>query len=208
MTVTQAPPFDPELEALPEPRRPFRRLTFATLSLTAVLSVWLAVRMTSSVAYALSTGPAVELGELRSTELDASHHNRWVHARGTLETSPLEYRRPLDDDTFRLARVEGAPHVWVEVRIPSELDARHYLPPASFVGRLVRARNPGLRLQAVSSALAEVEPNVTESNDWLLIDGEAPSDVRWVLGLVVLLFGFALFNVWAAAHLSRPVRDP
>src|ERR1700754_1637193 len=43
-------PIDPELEALPEPRRPLRRLTLATMSVTAVLALVAAVGLRSSAA--------------------------------------------------------------------------------------------------------------------------------------------------------------
>jgi hypothetical protein len=42
---------------------------------------------------------------------------------------------------------------------------------------------------------------------WLLIDGETPSGTRWVLGVAVLLLGFAAFNVAGIVRLARPVRD-
>ena len=41
----------------------------------------------------------------------------------------------------------------------------------------------------------------------LLIDGESPAGTRWVLGLAVLLLGFAAFNLVGLIRLARPVRD-
>lgn len=205
--TAQASSFDPELESIPKPRRPWRRLTLGTMGVTAVLSLWLALALTPSVKYALSSNEPVELGALASASPPSTLNNRWVHARADLQAASLEYQRPLDGDTFRLARAEGNPDIWVEVRIPAGLDPRHYVPPTSFVGRLVRTDRAGLRHRAIPEAVSAVTGQRLGDPSWLLIDGEAPRDVTWVLGVVVLLFGFAIFNVWGVFHLSRRVRD-
>jgi hypothetical protein len=42
---------------------------------------------------------------------------------------------------------------------------------------------------------------------WILIDGEAPNGLRWVMGIVVLLLAFAIFNVVGILRLARPIRS-
>ncbi len=47
---------DPDLEALPEPRRPGRRLTLVTMSVTLVLSLVMAYALRGQAVYALNPG--------------------------------------------------------------------------------------------------------------------------------------------------------
>jgi hypothetical protein len=42
---------------------------------------------------------------------------------------------------------------------------------------------------------------------YLLVDGEAPSTMRWALGLMALFVGFAGFNLFGLYRLVRPIRD-
>jgi hypothetical protein len=195
---------DPELESLPEPRRPGRRLTLATLTLTVVAAGWMTAELLPSALYALGSN---EPTEVDAGPLDAQLENRWVHLRGAVEAGGIEYRRPLDPDTFRLARMEAPPNLWVEVRIPADLDPAHYVPPSSFVGRLVKLDATGLRHAAIAPTVARVTGSALPDDAWLLVDGEAPAGTRWVLGLVVMLVGFAAFGLFGLVHLSRSVRD-
>jgi hypothetical protein len=181
-----------------------RRLTLVTLAMTVVAACWMAAALLPSAIYALRGDEPTEVDAGRLTnELG----NRWVHLRGAVETEGIEYRRPLDPDTFRLARMEAPPNLWVEVRIPSDLDPAHYVPPSSFVGRLVKLENAGLRHAAVAPTVARVTGITVPKDAWLLVDGEAPAGTRWVLGVVAMLVGFAAFGLWGLVHLSRPVRS-
>jgi hypothetical protein len=72
------------------------------------------------------------------------------------------------------------------------------------VGRLVPASQGGVRLSQLGSAIAEAGRPPLPSDAWLLIDGEAPANTRWTLGLGALLVGFAAFNLIGLRRLLRP----
>jgi hypothetical protein len=106
-----------------------------------------------------------------------------------------------------LSRVAGTQKLWVQVRVPSDDDDpshKRFVPPTSFVGRLVPARHGGVRLSQLGSAIAEAGRPELPGDAWLLIDGEAPATTRWTLGVGALLLGFAAFNLFGLRRLLRP----
>jgi len=198
---------DPELEALPEPRRPWRRMTLGTLAITAVLALGLAFRLLPLVTYAAHGGSPTDLGPLTGVQPDEKNVGTWVHATGVLVGRGLEYRRPLDSDRYRLVQVEGNPRLWVELRIPKEIEPERYVAPNSFVGRLTPIERAGIRHGALPDAIAAVTGKPPPSDAWLLVDGESPASTRWAAALSVLLVVFAAFNAWGLVHLLRPARE-
>jgi hypothetical protein len=201
-------PIDPELEALPEPRRPFRRLTLATMSVTAGLALTTVFGLRSSAAFALELGPPREVGALTAVQLGGSLANSWVHGTGTLAGEGVEYRRPLDGDRYRLVQIDGNPRLFVELRVPAGVEPAHYVAPNSFVGRLVPLENAGIRYHAVSDALSRTlagAAHSTADDAWVLVDGQAPSTSRWALALGALFIVFAAANVWGIVRLLKPV---
>jgi hypothetical protein len=200
-------PTDAELAALPAPRRPFRRLTFAVMGLTALFALRLALGMRGELVYSLQRGAPQDLGELGQLPKQRLLPNAWVRGEAALsETSVVRYTRPLERDSYRLAPLEDNPKLWVELRVPSDADSDHFVAPGSFVGRLVPARGAGIRYHALREAAAQAG-HALPNDAWLLIDGESPAGTRWVLGLELLLIAFAAFNVGGILRLARPVRD-
>lgn len=196
---------DPELEALPKPRRPWRRVTLVVMMVTAVASMLLALQLRSQVLYALAGDTPRDLGELGEATLDASWENAWVRGAAELESTAIVYRRPLERDRFRLAPVVGRDQIWVQVRVPvEETDA--YIPPSSFVGRLVPFSKTGLVYSGLPDAVRHALGKPLEGDAWLVVDGEAPRNSRWAMALVVMLFGFALFNLWGIYRIVRAPR--
>jgi hypothetical protein len=202
---------DEELEALPPPRHPWRNATLLTLALTLLCSLWLVLSLRGEIAYSLSSAPPLELGELGRFSPGPEHANRWVRAQGELDPGlAVAYRRPLERDSYRLARVSGNARLWVQVVVPrddQDPEHRRFVPPTSFVGRLVSASALGLRFSDLSEALRAGGQPELPSDAWLLIDGEAPSGTRWTLGLALLLLGFAAFTLFGLLRLLRPIRD-
>ncbi len=200
---------DRDLTNLPEPRRPWRRATFIAMAAAALCAVTLAVNLVPEVVFALGDATPVELGELAPAKLERQHHNRWVHAAGSLSVDrAIRYQRPLEGDSYRLAEVEGNPKVWVQVRVPAGEEGPHFVPPGSFVGRLLSARELSVRQQGLPEAMAQAGLGSMTDDDWILIDGEAPRTMRWVIGLVLLLLAFAVFNMVGILRLARPIRSP
>jgi len=199
---------DPELEALPEPRRPGRRVTLVTMAVTLVVSLLMTFALRHEVAYALSGGPPADQGELAEMKPTDELANHWVRAEALLGTDgAIRYARPLDGDTYRLAPVVGNDRIWVEVRVPSGHEGPHFVPPTSFVGRLIPIQWGGLRHGSLKEEVASAGGRQVPADAWLLVDGESPSGLRWVLGLVTLFGAFAVFNLYGLYRLLRPVRD-
>lgn len=196
---------DPELAALPGPRRPWRRATLVSLALTVLASSALCVALTSQLLYALEGGQPTEVGSLTELKPTAELENTWVHGVAQLDKRAVGYRRPLEPDRFRLSRVEGNPALWVELREPSDSLGEHFVPPTSFVGRLVPLSSPGLRHAGVADALRSSGQSVPDSGDWLLIDGESPASARWVFGVWALLLAFLGFSLFGTVRLLRPI---
>jgi hypothetical protein len=211
MTSTENPAqpatTDQDLAALPAPRRPFRRFTFALMAFTALFALRLSLGLRGELAYSIRGGTPHDIGELSAIQPEKLRANSWVRAEGSLsEDEVVRYSRPLESGAYRLAPIAGNRSLWVELRTPTDTDGEYFVAPASFVGRLVPARGAGLRYHALSGAAADAGHPLPR-DAWLLIDGESPASTRWVLGLQALLIGFAAFNVLGILRLTRPVRD-
>jgi len=209
MTPAEAPtqaPADKELAELPAPRRPWRRTTLVTLLIGAIGSLWLAMSVLPDVFYSLRGGSPIGLGELRKKGPEPALANHWVQGAGELSVSQaIRYRRPLERASYRLAQIEGNPRVWVQVRVPENEEGPRFVPPASFVGRLVPVSELGLRQQGLPDEVRRAGLAPPRDDAWLLVDGESPSGLRWVIGLFVLLVAFAAFNVVGLLKLGRQI---
>jgi hypothetical protein len=202
---------DRDLEALPAPRRPWRKLTLSVMTLTLLGALTLAFSLRGELGFSLSSAPPRAVGELSALEPQSRDENAWIQGEAELEAQgAIAYRRPLESDSYRLSRVRGTRKLWVQVRVPEDDDDpshKRFVPPTSFVGRLVPANHGGVRLSQLSSAIAEAGRPPLPPDAWLLIDGEAPATTRWTLGLAGLLLGFAAFNLFGLQRLLRPAGD-
>ncbi len=200
---------DHDLEALPAPRRPWRRATLTALALSAFGSLALAYQLRGEAFFALEGGPPIDLGELRQFHAASSNENTWVHGNATLRADgAVHYARPLEQDTYRLARVEGNEKLWVQVSVPdepSDPEGAHFVPPTSFVGRLIPVSRAGIRHGMVRAAVSDAWQGSVPNDAWLLVDGEAPRTTRWALGLCGLFLGFATFSVIGLGKLTQKV---
>jgi hypothetical protein len=202
---------DADLQALPPPRRPWRRLTLAVMSVTLLASVGLLASLRGEISFSIFAKAPRAIGELSAFTPRQVDENSWVQGEGELEVQgAIAYRRPLESDSYRLSPVRGAEKLFVQVRVPrddDDPDHKRFVPPTSFVGRLVRAENGGVRLSQLGGAIDEAGRPPLPDDAWLLIDGEAPSTTRWTLGVTMLLVGFAVFNVIGLRRLLRPAVD-
>ena len=200
---------DLDLEALPAPRRPWRRATLLALALSAIGSLALAFELRGEAVFALESGPPVDLGELSQIQLASAHANTWVHGNGTLRADgAVRYARPLESDTYRLAQLEGNDKLWVQVSVPndpSDPEGAHFVAPTSFVGRLIPVSRAGIRHSVVRAAVSDAWQGKVTDDAWLLVDGEAPQTTRWALGLCSLFLGFAAFSVIGLVKLTQKV---
>lgn len=202
---------DAELEALPPPRRPWRKLTLVVMATTLLASLALAASLRGELWFSLSSAAPRAVGELSAFKPQRHDENTWIQGEGELEIhGAIAYRRPLEGASYRLSRVRGADKLWVQVRVPADDDDpghKRFVPPTSFVGRLVPAAHGGVRLSQLSGAIAEAGRPPLPGDAWLLIDGEAPATTRWTLGVAALLLGFAAFNLYGLRSLLRPAAD-
>ena len=200
---------DLDLEALPAPRRPWRRATLAALSLSALGSLALAFALRGEAVFALESGPPVDLGELAQFHGSSAHVNTWVHGTGALRADgAVRYARPLERDTYRLAQVEGNDKLWVQVSVPedpADPEGAHFVAPTSFVGRLIPVSRAGIRHGMVRAAVSDAWQGKVTDDAWLLVDGEAPKTTRWALALCGLFLGFATFSLIWLAKLTQKV---
>ena len=134
---------DADLEALPAPRRPWRKLTLVVMSATLLASLLLTFALRGELSFSLSGKPPHGVGELARFTPQTHDENTWIQGEGELEVQgAIAYRRPLENDSYRLSRVSGAQNLWVQVRVPrddDDPDHKRFVPPTSFVGRLVPA---------------------------------------------------------------------
>ncbi|HET7541713.1 MAG TPA: hypothetical protein VFK05_17685 [Polyangiaceae bacterium] len=200
---------DLDLEALPAPRRPWRRATLIALSLSALGSLGLAFALRGEAVFALSGGPPVDLGELNQFHPASANANTWVHGNGTLRADgAVRYSRPLESDSYRLAQLEGNDRLWVQISVPddpSDPEGAHFVAPTSFVGRLIPVSSAGIRHGVVRAAVSDAWQGKVTDDSWLLVDGEAPRTTRWALGLCGLFLGFAAFSVFGLLKLTQKV---
>ncbi len=202
---------DSDLEALPAPRHPWRRLTLFTMGATLLGSFALLASLAGELAFTVRGGAPRSLGELARFVPSPRDANTWVQGEGELEAkNAVAFRRPLERDSYRLAKVSGPNQLWVQARVPEDDDDpehARYVPPTSFVGRLVPAASGGVRLSELGAAIRDAGRPALPSNAWLLLDDETPRSTRWTLGLALLLLAFAGFNLFGLLRLLRPVSD-
>ncbi len=196
---------DPELLELPDPPRKERNLTVAVLVITALASLAMCAALMRDAAYAFASSSSADLGNLNSAPSSAFVENALVRGDGFVGAAGgIRYERPFEPDSYRLVPLAGRGErtdLWVEIRVPSGQETGRFVPPSQFEGRLVRFDRAGLRhrgLRGVADAVPE--------GAWLLVDGETPERSRWAVTLLVLFFGFAVWNVVGITRLVRKVR--
>lgn len=202
---------DPELTELPAPRRPFRKLTLVSLSLTALGAAWLTFSLSGDLGYAVSGGPLTDVGGLEQFKPEARWTNRWVRGEGELSTiGGIRYTRPLESDSYRLSPLASNPKLWVQVRVPAGYENEHFVVPTVFAGRLVPFSALGLRYGTLDEAPTNAgwQSGHLPKDAWLLIDGETPKSNRWLFGLSALFIAFCAFSLWALVSLLRPLPLP
>jgi hypothetical protein len=199
---------DPELLALPAPPKRERTATLAVMAVTALATLALAWSLRSEARYAMSPGQPVEVGDLSRLAPTAELANRYVRGGALLGASgAIRYGRAAEGDSFRLAPVAGNDKLWVEIRVPEGFEGPRFIPPSSFAGRLVPMRDAGLRHAMLPGEVRDKAKIDVPADAWILIDSTSPRASRWALLLVVLLIGFAAWNVVGITRLVGRIRD-
>jgi hypothetical protein len=178
-----------------KPKRTLRTLTLAVMALAAIVAGAMAFSLHREALYATGESEAVDLGDFATADA-AANDNQYVRVHVSLEEPAARFRRPLEQSHYRVAR--AAPDRWVVYAMPDGYTAARFLPPRLVAGRLVRASDLGVRFGGVA--------DITGPDAWVLIDGDVPYGITWVIGLEVMLLGFVLFNLIGIARVVRPVR--
>jgi hypothetical protein len=198
---------DPELVALPRPPRGERILSLGLMVATAVLAAVMAIGLVGDVRYALASAEPDDIGDLARFTPDAAASNHFVRATGHLGgAGAIRYERPLEPDSFRLAPVVGNDKVWVEMRVPGRAVPGNFVPPTTFVGRLVPFEDAAFRYRGLGHSVQEATGAVLPAHAWVLVDGATPTASRWTVALALLFVLFAAYNVVTIARILRPVR--
>jgi len=199
---------DGELLDMPRPRRTMRAVTVAVMVVTAVVASWLAWSLRAEVGYALGSSQAAELGDLSQAEL-AAHDGHYVRLRAELADAPsVRYRRVCDRGIYRAALAvpgEAGAQRWVVYGIPETLAGPRFVPPTLVAGRLVRVADLSVRFGGLRDALDELSGR-SSAGAWVLVDGEDPASLGWVLGLEALLLTFIGFNLLSLGRVLRRIR--
>jgi hypothetical protein len=203
-----APPAEADLADLPTPRRPGRRLTLVAMAVTLAVALGMSLALRHDAIYAAGGHTVKALGNLAEVRLDSELANQWVRAEALLSsTRAVRFARPLESDSYRFAQVAGNDRVWVQIRVPAGEEGPRFVPPTTFVGRLIPLDQTGLRYADLDDAVTEAGQPPMRRDAWVLLDGESPGTTRWAIGLVGLFLTFAAFNLYGLVRLLRPVRD-
>jgi hypothetical protein len=190
---------DPELLGLPAPARRQRTALVVLMAVTAVFAVALSFAVRGDVRYALASKTPTDVGDLGALAPSPTMADKLVQADAVLAPGrALRFTRPFEGDSFQLVPVASNPRILVELRVSEGEPA---IEPTSFVGRLVPAREAGLRYSGLSPSGEGAIP----SDAWVLIDGSMPASASWALLLCVLLCAFAVLSVAGIARITRPV---
>ena len=139
---------------------------------TAIAAIWMAWSLLGEARYAFRSSQPVDIGVLSGPSGPPKVENTYVQASGILDTNgAIHYSRAGEGDSFRLSPVVGNPRVWVEIRVPEAVGGPHFLPPTSFVGRLVRFQNAGVRHAGLRKAVLAQTGVIVPEDAWLVIDG-------------------------------------
>ncbi len=201
---------DPELLDLPDPPKRERSLTVAMLLFTALSSLAMIFALRRDAAYAFSVRDAASIGDFGSAPAEAFSENRYVTGTAMLGAArAIRYERPLQPGSFRLMPVmesgAGRSNVWAEVRVPAGAENVRWVPPEKLTGRLVRFDSAGPRHRGLTDAVKDATGQDIPKGAWLLVEGDAPTDARWAVLLVMMFAGFAVWNLAVTAKLLRRV---
>ena len=194
---------EPEFRNLPPPRRSSRTATLALMAVTALLSAALAWGLRAEVMFALTEREAVELGDYASAKLGSELEGRLVRARVHTDAPALSFRRPFDAASHRVAAAAAAEgdRRWVVYAVPASADGPRFVPPSLVTGRLVRVEDAGPRYRGLGGALSAHGG----ASGWVLLDGDSPTDLSWIIGLEALLLAFVAFSLGGIFAVLRRV---
>jgi hypothetical protein len=141
--------------------------------------------------FALKNGPPQDLGRLNEANLTAA--SEWVRGTGLPSQEALAFRRTGHPGSFRLTRLEGRANLWIVLPVPrgaisspqgAPITGDTYVPPSTFVGRLVALEDAGAMFAPLVEMIGE-SGGVTDG--YLLVEGDSPRSYRPFLVAALML---------------------
>ena len=200
---------DLDLLALPSPSRT-RGLTGAALMVTVMLlSIGLGVMYLGDLRYfALGNRVPRELGAADELSVGTLAENEYVTIDGMpLASRAVRFRRLGHAGIYRVYPIAGQARVFVERFTPEGTPTGRAKAQGQYTGRMVRMSRAGAAYKSVRRYLEQQMGTPVPADAWLLVDGEAPGDRAWILGLYGMLAVFLGFNGFVLWRHSRPIRD-
>ena len=139
--------FDPDLERIAFERdRVGERALAGVRMFSIAVAGLLAFALRNDLRYALGPSSPIELSpRATAAELDAASHHHVAMKGIPGGVGAVDYRRPLQSGTYRLAPLVDRPDVYAELRLPDGVDPRRFVPPTFIEGRLVPLDAGGVR---------------------------------------------------------------
>jgi hypothetical protein len=163
------------------------------------------------VKYTLRDAPEADLGDIASLPAPTLEQSLgYVRARGTVGLAhSIRYERPLASGSYRVmplrAQRADAASVWVEVHLPEGADPGRFVPPDAFAGRLERFDAADFAHRSLAAAIATANGKPLPHDAYLLVDGEAPGDRRWMLLVFATFVAFAVWNLVSIHRITRRI---
>ncbi|MEM1029930.1 MAG: hypothetical protein AAGN82_06250 [Myxococcota bacterium] len=196
---------DVDLGALPRPKRTGRTVALALLVATALGSLALAFALRHEARFATARTRATDLGPFVTAEAAAlaTHDGEYVRVGVDLRERPTAvFDRPFDATRYRVTAV--GPGRWVIYPVPPAVDGPRFIPPTLVAGRLVAVDDLGIRFRGLPAQMRTLVDGSAPSG-WVVVDGEDPRTMGWIIALELLLLGFVGFSVVSLVRLLRPV---
>ncbi|HEY8427807.1 MAG TPA: hypothetical protein VIL20_05510 [Sandaracinaceae bacterium] len=192
---------DPELLALPAPPQGRRIATLAVMALVVVAAMALAVSLRHDLAYFFSSGPTVDLGDVRSLDPARLTANSHVRVQGTpMLSRAVRYRRVLTGGEYVVFPLAGQRTVYVQVEDREDAIARN-----EFSGRLVTFSQLGGRMDAVRGYLGREMGLPVSGDSFVLLADEGPGSYAWAFMLALLCVLVVLVDVLLLLRWFRPL---
>lgn len=180
-----------EPESLPPPPHFRRRVALFSLVIVGLAALLVTGLLYPAARFSLENGPPRDLGRLSEANLTSA--GAWVRGTGRPSQEALAFRRTGHPGNFRLTRLEDRPNLWIVLPVPQgavspsrgePLTNETYVPPSTFVGRLVPLDEAGAMFAPIVSMIGE---SSASEDGFLLVEGDSPRSYRPFLFAALLL---------------------
>jgi hypothetical protein len=196
---------DPELLALPAPPRGQRILAMTLMAAVVGLALGLTSSVRPDISYALQSGPALALGDVRDIDPATLISNRFVRVRGTpMLSGMVRFEAGVFGGEHVVFPLSGQRNVFVQVDADALTDARAGS-RAEFAGRLITFGELGGRFSSVREYLARSMGMPVTGATFLLVADDPPATHAWSLFFAAFCLSVVALNAWLFSRWFRPL---